>query len=264
MSRGVAAALRQLLLIAVSAVAATGLWIAVLESFRVSPLLGARPWAVWAYLSDGAEGAGRRAVLLGQLGETLAHASVGLLAAMVSAFLLAAAFAMVQLLETALTPLLLVLRTVPVVVLTPVITIVVGNGLGAVVVIVFLAVFFPCVFLMLQGMRSARREQLDLLEAYGSGSWGLLVRLRLPAAVPSISASFRVAIPIAVTGAMLAEWLATGDGLGGAISRASGSFDYTLMWSAMVLITVVTAVAYASATVLDEVLRARFGQLGDG
>jgi ABC-type nitrate/sulfonate/bicarbonate transport system permease component len=79
--------------------------------------------------------------------------------------------------------------------------------------------------------------------------------------VPAPFASARIALPAAVTVAMIAEWLATGEGLGGSIARASGQFGYDEMWASAVLITAVTMLAYSVISVIDTVVVARFSVL---
>jgi ABC-type nitrate/sulfonate/bicarbonate transport system permease component len=97
--------------------------------------------------------------------------------------------------------------------------------------------------------------------AYGGSSWTVLRKVALPAAVPSTLASARIAVPSAVTGAMIAEWLSTGEGLGGAISKAAGSFGYDAMWASAITVAAVTMLAYAVLSIADAVVTERMGQL---
>jgi ABC-type nitrate/sulfonate/bicarbonate transport system permease component len=64
-----------------------------------------------------------------------------------------------------------------------------------------------------------------------------------------------------VTGAMIAEWLSTGEGLGGMISRAAGSFGYDLMWACAITIAGVTMLVYALVAVADTLVQERMGRL---
>ena len=66
----------------------------------------------------------------------------------------------------------------------------------------------------------------------------------LPTAVPAIFASARVGLAGSLIGAMLAEWLATGKGLGEVMVQAPNTFDYDSLWAAVVAMTVVSIVAY--------------------
>jgi ABC-type nitrate/sulfonate/bicarbonate transport system permease component len=60
---------------------------------------------------------------------------------------------------------------------------------------------------------------------------------------------------------MIAEWLSTGEGLGGAISKAAGSFGYDAMWASAITVAAVTMLAYAVLSIADAVVTERMGQL---
>jgi ABC-type nitrate/sulfonate/bicarbonate transport system permease component len=71
-------------------------------------------------------------------------------------------------------------------------------------------------------------------------------------------ASAKVSIPSAVVGAMIAEWLSTGNGLGGSISKAVATFSYAQMWASAIVIALVTMIVYSCVTILDDIVRPRF------
>jgi ABC-type nitrate/sulfonate/bicarbonate transport system permease component len=158
-------------------------------------------------------------------------------------------------------PTAMVLRSIPLVVLTPLITLIFGIGQSGVTAIVIIVVFLPALANILYGLRSVSGEHRDLVLAYGGSSWTVLRKVALPAAVPSTLASARISVPSAVTGAMIAEWLSTGEGLGGMISRAAGSFGYDLMWACAITIAGVTMLVYALVAVADTLVQERMGRL---
>jgi ABC-type nitrate/sulfonate/bicarbonate transport system permease component len=73
---------------------------------------------------------------------------------------------------------------------------------------------------MTLGLRPASRQSADLARAYGGGTWTVARKVMLPSSLPALFASARIAVPGAVVGAMLTEWLATGQGLG--VRHAAG------------------------------------------
>jgi ABC-type nitrate/sulfonate/bicarbonate transport system permease component len=164
-------------------------------------------------------------------------------------------------LERIVMPTAMVLRSIPLVVLTPLITLIFGIGQTGVTAIVIIVVFLPALANILYGLRSVSGEHRDLVLAYGGSSWTVLRKVALPAAVPSTLASARIAVPSAVTGAMIAEWLSTGKGLGGAISRAAGSFGYDAMWASAITVAAVTMLAYAVVSIADSLVQDRMGRL---
>lgn len=250
---------RRLGLVLLAAAIAVLLWIAVLEIFRVNPLFGSRPWQVWDYLVTSDKAAENSRVVFGNLLITLRDAGLGYLVGMIAAYVIGVFFVLNRAVEESLMPVTLLLRTMPLVVLTPLITFVFGNGVGAVVVVVVLVVFFPALVNIVFGLRSANPQLVALVRAYRGSSATLLRTVLIPSSLPATLAAARLSVPAAVTGAMIAEWLATGEGLGGSISRAAGSFGYTEMWASAVVVTAVTMLVYSAVSVVDVIVTDRFG-----
>ncbi|HEY0217502.1 MAG TPA: ABC transporter permease subunit [Cellulomonas sp.] len=260
-SQGWAFAARRVGALLLAVVVAVGVWILVLEAFDVSDLVGKRPWQVAEYLLTGNGAAEHRATVGADLVVTLRDAGLGYLVGLAAAFVLAVVFCVSPVLERIVMPTAMVLRSIPLVVLTPLITLIFGIGQTGVTAIVIIVVFLPALANILYGLRSVSAEHRDLVLAYGGSSWTVLRKVALPAAVPSTLASARISVPSAVTGAMIAEWLSTGQGLGGAISRAAGSFGYDLMWASAITIAAVTMAVYAVVAIADTLVQERMGRL---
>ncbi|MGO2658264.1 ABC transporter permease [Mycetocola reblochoni] len=255
-----ATVLRRLGVTAAALVLAVVLWAVFLEVAGISPLIGKRPWDVFAFFVTDDTAAENRRLIADGLAVTVRDAGIGYLVGLVFAFLLAVLFSMSPALERIVMPTAMVLRSIPLIVLTPLISLIFGIGLGGVTAIVIIVVFLPALANILYGLRSVPAEQHDLVTAYGGNAFTLLRTVSIPTAVPSLLASARVSIPSAVTGAMIGEWLSTGEGLGGIISRASGSFSYDQMWAAAVTVAGVTVLAYAVVSVVDTLVTDRLGE----
>lgn len=137
-------------------------------------------------------------------------------------------------------PLAIAIRVIPVVALAPLLTLVLGRGLSTVVTIAALLVFFPTLINGVLGLRSVTNDQVAMLTMVDASQWQLFYRLRLPTAMPSLFAAFQIAAPSSVLGAMLAEWVASGQGLGYLILQSSLSFEVGLMWAGVIVATLVT------------------------
>lgn len=247
--------------LAIAVVVALAIWSLVLFAFDVNPLIARQPWQVadWLFTADGA--AEHRALIAENLAVTVRDAGIGYLVGLAGAFVLAVLFCISPVAERIVMPTAMVLRSIPLVVMTPLITLIFGRDVTGVTVIVLIVVFLPALANILFGLRSVTGDHRDLVLAYGGSSWTVLRKVALPAAIPATLASARVSVPAAVTGAMIAEWLSTGEGLGGAISRAAGSFGYDQMWAAAITIAAVTMLAYAVVSVADTLVLDRMGQL---
>lgn len=80
---------------------------------------------------------------------------------------------------------------------------------------------------------------------YSANRWQLLAKARTPAAVPSITAALRIAVPPSLLGALLSEWMSSGTGLGYLLLTSTTTSDYLSLWSGAVAMTVVAVAIYA-------------------
>jgi len=250
---------RTLLSVVASAVVIIALWYAFLKVFGLDPLVAKDPPAVWRYLFTD-DGAGtQRSVILHGLWHTLRDAALGYLAGTVAALAVAIAFVLSRSVERTLMPIAMLLRSVPIVGLTPVLTLVFGRGLFGVTVIAGIVVFFPSLVNLVFGLRSAPPAAADLCTAYGASAFTTLRKVALPSALPSLFVSARISVPGAIIGALLAEWLATGQGLGYYMQQAQQTFDYGGVWASVVVITVASVALYAVVGFVEAVVLARYG-----
>ncbi|MEV0346587.1 ABC transporter permease subunit [Nonomuraea sp. NPDC050680] len=244
-----------------SVVIVVALWWLSLEAFGISPLVGKRPPQVWEYLF-GSSPAHREAVFAA-LGITIRDAAIGFVTGMVAAVVVAMAFVLFRTVEQTFMPVAMLLRSVPLVVMTPLITLVFGRELVGVAVIVGIVVFFPALVNVAFGLRSASPQATDLIMAYGGGRLTVLRKVAVPTAMPSVFASARISVPASIIGALIAEWLATGQGIGAGILRAIGGFRYDEVWADIVVVTAVSILAYAVVGVVESLVLARFSDNRD-
>jgi ABC-type nitrate/sulfonate/bicarbonate transport system permease component len=112
---------------------------------------------------------------------------------------------------------------------------------------------------MTVALRGTPRESLDLCRAYGASASDTLWKVQIPTALPSVFASLRIAAPLSLVGALLAEWLATGQGLGYGLLNASAESDYNGLWARVVIITVYSTVLYQLVGIAESLVMKRFG-----
>jgi len=256
--RRVAAVLRPLGNVVVTMAVVVVLWIVFLQIFHLDPLVAKSPADVWRYLFDGAQSGAHRSQVASALGRTLLDAGLGFVAGLAGAVAVSLVFVLARSVERAVLPIAVVVRSVPLVAMTPLITLVFGRSLLGTTVISGLVVFFPALVTMTFGLRSASRQAADLCHAYGGGDWAVARKVMLPSAVPAFFASARVGVPGALIGAMLAEWLSTGQGLGYAMLQDSSTFDYDHLWASVAALTLVSALAYNIIAAVETMALARF------
>ena len=249
---------RPLLSTVITLLVIIGLWAAVLKAFHLNSLIAKSPADVWSYLANGAQTGSGGASVWGGLGRTLFDAALGFIAGLIAAVTVALSFVLSRTVAGMLLPLAVLVRSVPLVAMTPVLTLVFGRGIMATTVISGIVVFFPALVTMTYGLRSASRQSADLVRAYGGGTWTVARKVMLPSALPALFASARIAVPGAVIGAMLAEWLATGQGMGYGMLQDANSFNYVDIWASVALLTGVSVVLYNLIAVAESAVLTRF------
>ncbi len=235
-----------------------GLWVGFLEVFDVNSYVGKTPTQVWDWVTDPVAGAERRDELWEATKETLVEAGLGFLTGLTAAVVVAVAFVLSRSLERAVMPIALALRSVPIVAMVPLLAYIFGRELVGSLVIVSIIVWFPALVLVSNGLRSVRPEALDLLRAYDAGPLTQLVKVRLPSAIPSLVASAKVCAPLAILGSLLNGWLSTGTGLGALMSLSTITAEFSKLWAAVVIVTVVSVLFAAVVTALEQVTLARW------
>lgn len=248
----------------VAAVLLVGFWQSLRPVFGFDAFFVKSPLEVARFLVEGNPITGAPAdafwsAFLHALGETGIHAGVGFVVGTALAIAGAVVLVAVPGLERAVMPGAVVLRSIPLVALTPLIVLLFGRGLLGVTVLVTLVTFFPTLVTVIMGLRAAPDGALDVVRASGGSSFSAARRVRLLYAVPAITASARVAIPAAVAGATLAEWLATGNGLGQLLTLSSVQADYFTLWAGGVLLVIVVLALYSLIGVVDRAVSRRLG-----
>jgi ABC-type nitrate/sulfonate/bicarbonate transport system permease component len=260
MGRAVGRSLLNALLTIVIIVA---LWWAVVNLTGISPFVAKGPAQVWEFLFIDPDAATHRADLLPLLWQTLQDAALGFAVGMLVATALAVVFSLSRAVEAGVMPLALLLRSVPLVAIAPVIILITGRGTPAsVAVIGSIVVLFPALASIMFGLSRASKESLDLVHVYGGGRATQLRKVSVPGALPSLFAAARVSVPGAVTGALLAEWLSTGTGIGGMIVKFTASARFDDLWASVALITIVTLLLYNIVQVVENIVLARMGMTG--
>lgn len=188
---------------------------------------------------------------------TLAETLAGFGLSVVVGIPLAACIVMSQIIEWIIYPLLVASQAVPKVALAPLLLVTLGYGAMPKVIIAFLIAFFPIVVNTVTGLTSVNRDMLRLLSSMGASRRDIFLKIRFPYAVPTMIAGFKVAIALAVVGAVVGEFVGGRSGLGYYMLVATGNFDTPLIFACVVVLTVM-GVALFYAVSIFEVLLARF------
>ena len=212
-----------------------------------------------SYILPAPEVVGERAVraigsgiLWEHLWATLAEVILGFGLGALTAIATGVALGKSVLVERVLSPYIVAAQAVPVLALAPLLDIWFGGGLLARVLVCALIVFFPIAIATMVGIRSADPLLREMLRSLGASPAQLTARLEIPSALPVIFGGLRVGVTLSVIGAVVAEWVSAGTGLGVLINIADqGLFDTPLMFVALAALGII-GLSFYSVVVLVE------------
>jgi len=185
--------------------------------------------------------------LLTALGRTALDAGVGFVVGTLLSVVMAVIVHEFRVVEAVLMPLSIALRSIPIVAAMPLLALVFGRDIVAVTVLITLMTFFPTLVNLLLAMRSAPQGAVDLLRVTGASRLQTIGKLLVPYAVPALLASIKIALPLSIGAAMVAEWLATGQGLGASMTVAATMSDYDFVWGGVAAVLLVSLLLYQVA-----------------
>jgi ABC-type nitrate/sulfonate/bicarbonate transport system permease component len=151
-------------------------------------------------------------------------------------------------------PLLVASQTLPIVAIAPLVIIWFGFGFTPKVVLVALYTFFPIVVGLVQGLASTHEDSMNLMRTMGAGRFQILLKARLPSAMPQFFTGLRIAVTYAIVAGIIAEFVGAADGLGVYINSAKDSFRTDLVFAAVVVTVIITLVMLGLVVVAERVV----------
>jgi len=231
---------------ALVAVVALALWQALVVAYDVPAYLVPSPLAVLRTLIAD------RALLADSLAVTLGIALTALAISIVAGALVALVFVQSRWIEMSFFPYAVLLQVTPIVAIAPLIIIWVRDTRVALVLCAVVVAIFPIISNTTLGLRSVDPGLLNLFRMCRASRWQVLLRLRIPSALPYFFGGLRIASGLSLIGAVVAEFVAgtggQGAGLAYQILLAGIQLNIPRLFAALVLITV-TGVALFAITV---------------
>src|ERR1700730_12064209 len=167
-----------------------------------------------------------------------------------------------RILERVLMPLLVIDQSIPKMALAPIFVIWFGAGMMSRIVIAMVISFFPMIVNTVRGMKSVDPRVNQLMETLSAKHWHVLTKVRLPNAVPYIFSGLKVAVPLAIIGAVVAEFMQADSGLGYVVLIAVGNVNTPMVFVAVLLMALLSLGLFAMVSVIEWMLmRARFSYL---
>jgi NitT/TauT family transport system permease protein len=232
------------------------LWQVLAVLFHAPTWLLPTPVVIWIEFVKDAPLLGRHVAV------TAVGAAGGLAIGSLAGLVLAILMAHSRLLERILMPLLVIDQSIPKLALAPIFVIWFGSGLLTRVVIAAVISFFPMVVNALRGLTTVDRRVNDLMTTIAASRWQILLKIQLPNAIPYIFSALKVAVPLSIIGAVIAEFMQSASGLGYVVLVAIGNVDTPMVFVAVLLMAFLSLSLFAALSAIEWLtVRRRFQHL---
>jgi ABC-type nitrate/sulfonate/bicarbonate transport system permease component len=173
---------------------------------------------------------------------TLREILFGLGCALVAGFGFAVLMHLSGTIRDASYPLIVASQTIPIVVISPILLVWLGFGIGAKIVVVALICFFPITVNVLDGLGSAAPDAIKMMRSLDASRWQVFRRVEAPNALPNFFTGAKIAVVLAPIGAVFGEWVGASSGLGHLILTDNGQLEVAREFAAVAVLSAMALV----------------------
>lgn len=193
-------------------------------------------------------------VLLRECWPTFLESVLGFVLAVVIGIPFAVFVASSRVLNLTLYPILIATQSIPKVAVAPIILVWFGLGMQSKLVIAFLVAFFPIVVDTAAGMRATSAGLLELARSLRASPLQVFLKVQFPSALPFIFAGSKVAVTLAVIGAVIGEFVGSVGGLGNLLLTANSQLDSPLAWAALVWLSALGILLFGAVVLAERIV----------
>jgi NitT/TauT family transport system permease protein len=164
---------------------------------------------------------------------------------------IATTIARFEVMGRAVYPLMVLFQNVPKIALAPLFILWFGYDLAPKIVLIVVMAFFPVALNMLVGLRSTDPNLVTLLRTVGASKTEILLRAQIPNSLPYLMSGIKIAITLSVIGAIVGEFAGASAGLGYMIQFASTQMDTSLVFAALIEISILGMIFYYAIEYLE-------------
>jgi NitT/TauT family transport system permease protein/putative hydroxymethylpyrimidine transport system permease protein len=176
---------------------------------------------------------------------TLQEVVLGLGIALVAGLGFAVAMHLSRTLRRASHPLVVGSQAIPILVIAPILVVWFGYGIGPKAAIVALICFFPIAVNTLDGLRSVDPEATKMMRTLEASRRQILWRVEAPTALPYALSGVKIAVAVAMIGAIFGEWAGANSGLGILVRQDSAQLETARLFASVVVLAAMAVTLFA-------------------
>lgn len=185
---------------------------------------------------------------------TLVETLLGFALALLIGIPLAVCVANSRVLNLTLYPMLVATQSIPKVAIAPIILVWFGLGIESKLALAFLVAFFPVVVDTATGLQATPSGLLELARSLRASHAQVFFKVQMPAALPFVFAGAKVAITLAVIGAVIGEFIGSASGLGNLLLSANSQLEGPLAWAALVWLSTLGIILFSVVALTERLL----------
>jgi NitT/TauT family transport system permease protein len=163
-------------------------------------------------------------------------------------------FSWFSVLDRFLMPLIVTLNMIPKIAMAPLFIVWLSFGIVPNMVIAFTICFFPILLTTARGLAEVEPELLDLVRALRATRWQIFAKIQLPNALPYVFSGMKIAVVLAVAGAIVGEFIGSAQGLGYLMLSVQGVLDTAGMFMAVILVSLIGVALYGLVILLERLV----------
>jgi len=243
--------LRRVLLPLAVVAAAIGAWQLAAEWKLLADALSIEPFLIPAPSEIASALWNDRDLLVEDGWVTLREVVLGFALSLVAGLSFAALLHLSETMRRAFYPLLVASQTVPIIVVAPILVVWFGFGITPKLVIIALICFFPITVNALDGLRAVDPDLIKLMRTLDASRLRIFLGAEAPSALPYAFSGAKIAVAVAVIGAVFGEWAGSEAGLGHLMLQASAQLETARLFAAVVVLSVFAVSLFALLSLLE-------------
>lgn len=228
--------------------AALLVWEGAVRLLNVPDWLVPAPSQILAVISD------KNPVMLSHTLVTLQETLLGFALALVVGVACAIGIVHFPLLRDTLYPSLIMFNSFPKVAIAPLFVVWIGVGIESKIANAFLTAVFPIVLNTIMGLTHMDPELLELVRSMSKSRWVLFRKIRFPYSLPYVFAGCKIAISLAVIGAIVGEFISGRSGLGYLVLSANNYFNTPMAFAALLYLVVMSLALYGMVIAAEKLM----------